>query len=343
MHGALQPDALSADLFDTLELRYVDGLQHSHWDRELFEQLRDGKLACVHVTTAIWEDARETLRTIAAWNRRFREYSDLIAHGRSGPEILEVAVGGRTAVVLGFQNTSPFEHDLGLVQIFHDLGVRIAQLTYNTANNVGSSCYEPTDCGLTRFGRNVVREMNRVGMVVDVSHCGKRTIRDAIEHSERPVAITHANPAAKWLHPRNKSDDLLRALAAADGILGCAPYPPLTGGEATGREWAQAVAYAVDLMGIDHVGIGTDSSHKWSYDDLLYIRMGHWNEEIDYGAGSPDKPGWQPWPAYFRNPADFPNLAKHLGEVGFSGPELQKLMGRNFLDFYADGFVPREA
>jgi microsomal dipeptidase-like Zn-dependent dipeptidase len=325
------------------ELGHFDALQHSNWDRELLQQLRDGNLACVHVTTAIWEDARETLRTIAAWNRRFREHADLIAKARSGREIVDVAASGRTAIVLGFQNASPFEQDLGLVEIFHDVGVRIVQLTYNTANHVGSSCYEPGDCGVTRFGRNLIREMNRVGVLIDLSHCGERTSLDAIGHSERPVAITHANPAACWPHERNKSDAVLRALADAGGVLGCAPYPHLTGDAQTGREWAEGVAYAVELMGIDHVGIGTDSSHGWSYEYLLYIRMGHWTEEVNYGAGSPEKPDWQPWPAYFSTPADFPNLARSLEDVGFSGPDLQKLMAGNWLRLYDDGFVPHEA
>lgn len=319
---------------------YVDALQISNWNRELLQQLRDGNLACVHATAAVWEDARETLRAIAAWNRRFREHADLIAPARSGDQIRGVAASGRTAIVLGFQNASPFEQDLGLVEIFHDVGVRIVQLTYNTANHVGSSCYETADCGLTRFGKHVVREMNRVGMVVDLSHCGDRTAVDAIGHSERPVAITHANLAARWAHPRNKSAELLRALAQAGGVLGCSPYVHLTGGEVTGREWAEGVADAVELMGIDHVGIGTDSSHGWSYEYLLYLRMGHWTHEVDYGAGSADKAGWQPWPAYFRTPADFPNLARSLEDVGFSGRELEQLMGENWLRLYEAGFTP---
>jgi microsomal dipeptidase-like Zn-dependent dipeptidase len=184
--------------------------------------------------------------------------------------------------------------------------------------------------------------MNRVGMIVDLSHCGERTTLDAIERSARPVAITHANPLAKHQHPRNKSDEVLRALAASGGVLGCAPFPHLTGYDETGRRWAEMVAYAVEMMGIDHVGIGTDSSHKWSYDDLLYIRMGHWTEEVDYGPGSPDKADWQPWPAYFRTPADFPNLAKLLAEIGFSETELEKLMGGNWLRAFDEGFSPAE-
>lgn len=320
---------------------FVDGLQCSHWDRELLQQWRDGNLACVHVTVAIWEGTRDALRQVSQWNRWFREFSDLVAPARSFQDIVDVAASSRTAVILGFQNMSPFEDDLGMVEIFHDLGVRIAQMTYNIQNHVGASCYDPTDGGLTRFGRYVIREMNRVGMIVDLSHCGDRTNLDAIEYSERPVIASHANPAGKWPHPRNMSDDILRALADKGGLLGCAPYPHLTGGvEVTGRQWAEGVAYAVDLMGIDHVGIGSDSCHKMDYEDLMHIRMGYWSHEVQYGAGTPDQADWLPWPAYFRDPSYFPNLESSLAEVGFSPEERQKIMGHNLLRLYADGFQP---
>ncbi|MGI9136750.1 MAG: membrane dipeptidase [Candidatus Nanopelagicales bacterium] len=342
MHGnSLAPSATSADL-DITRYGYVDALQYSNWDRELLLQWRTGNIACVHVTVAIWEGTRDTMRTIGRWNRRFREHSDLIAPARTAEEIMQVAASGRTAVVLGFQNGSPFEDDLSTVELFHDMGVRIGQLTYNIANHIGSSCYEPIDAGLTRFGKHVVKEMNRVGMIVDLSHVGKLTTLDAIQHSERPVMVSHGNPDAVWPHARNLSDDLLRELSAHGGLLGCAPYPHLTGGdEVSGRQWAEGVAHAVTVMGIDHVGIGTDSSHKWTDEDLHHIRMGHWTHEMNYGAGSPDKPGWLPWPQFFRTPEDFPGLADSLAAVGFDEAERNKLMGGNLIRLYAAGFSPR--
>jgi microsomal dipeptidase-like Zn-dependent dipeptidase len=321
---------------------YVDALQCSNWDRALLEQWQAGGLGCVHVTTSIWDGARETLRTIARWKRRFRDDSDIIAQARTVDDIHTIAASGRTAVILGFQNTSPFEDDLGMVEIFHDLGVRVAQLTYNIANYVGSSCYEPVDGGLTRFGKNVIREMNRIGMIVDLSHTGPITSMQAITASERPVMASHANAAAVWRHPRNLSDELLRALADRGGIIGCAPYPHLTGGdEVTGRQWAEGVAHCVEVMGIDHVAIGTDSSHHFSDDDLRFIREGYWTHEPNFGAGSPDKPGWLPWPAFFRTPADFANFDTVLSEVGFDDAERAKIMGGNLMRFYGEGFNPQ--
>lgn len=344
MHGKAVSTTETESTLDITRFGYVDALQCSNWDRSLLEQWRAGNLACVHVTTSIWDGARETMRTLARWNRQFREDADIIAPARSVEDILEVASSGRTAVILGFQNTSPFEDDLGMVEIFHDLGIRVAQLTYNIANYVGSSCYEPVDGGLTRFGRNVIQEMNRVGMIVDLSHTGPTTSLQAIEASERPVMASHANAAAMWPHPRNLSDELLRVLAQHGGVLGCAPYPHLTGGdEVSGRQWAEGVAHAVEVMGIDHVAIGTDSSHHFSDDDLRFIREGYWTHEANYGAGSPDKPGWLPWPAFFKTPADFGNFDIVLNDVGFDATDRAKIMGGNLMRLYANGFAPESA
>ena len=157
MHGTAVSATEAGNSQDSGRRIYVDALQCSNWDRALLEQWQAGGLGCVHVTTSIWDGARETLRTIARWKRRFRDDSDIIAQARTVDDIHTIAASGRTAVILGFQNTSPFEDDLGMVEIFHDLGVRVAQLTYNIANYVGSSCYEPVDGGLTRFGKNVIR------------------------------------------------------------------------------------------------------------------------------------------------------------------------------------------
>src|SRR5690606_28107657 len=145
--------------------------------------------------------------------------------------IEEAAASGRTAVILGFQNSSPFESDLDLVGAFHDAGVRIAQLTYNTQNSAGAGCWEAENAGLSRtYGKNLIKEMNEVGMLVDVSHCNERTVLEAFEASEKPVAITHANPIEVVgtdveLPFRNKSNHVLKKMAAQGGVIGLSMYP----------------------------------------------------------------------------------------------------------------------
>jgi microsomal dipeptidase-like Zn-dependent dipeptidase len=301
-----------------------------------------GGITCASCTLVLWENARETLGIIGTWHRRFREHADLIMPVRTGADVLAAKNANKVGIVLSFQNASPFEDDLALVQVFHELGVRIVQLTYNIQNHIGASCYEPRDSGLTRYGKFVIREMNRVGMMIDCSHVGERTTLDTIEHSARPVAITHANPSFFHDHPRNKSNDVLRQLARRGGVLGLTPYPHLTGGDEMSLEsWCEMAAKTVELMGIDHVGIGSDASRKWS-DEFLnrWIRMGRWTHIPDYGAGSAEQSGWMNWPKFFETPADFPNLTEGLKNVGFLHADVAKIIGGNWLRVFTEGFVP---
>ena len=162
---------------------------------------------------------------IEKWNRRFERFSELIFHGKYAEDVKLARETNRTAIFFGFQNPSPIEDDIGLVEIVHTLGVRFMQLTYNNQSLLATGCYEVEDCGVTRMGREVIAEMNRVGLVVDMSHSAERSTLEAIEISSRPIAITHANPS--FWHPalRNKSNTVLKALAESGGMLGLSLYP----------------------------------------------------------------------------------------------------------------------
>jgi membrane dipeptidase len=317
-----------------------DGLQYSDWNRGVFEGWREGGIACVHVTTVIWENARETLDEIGKWSRLFRAHDDLIFHARTPEDVANAGSDDRVGVILGFQNASPFEDSLDFVQIFHALGVRVVQLTYNNQNLLGGSCYEDSDSGLSRFGRLVVGEMNRLGMVIDLSHVGDRTALDAISVSERPVAVTHAN--AKWFrdHPRNKSSEVLAAVAAGGGVVGAAPYPHLTPDGTTLESWAAMVARLVEELGVEHVAIGSDVSENLSNAYLDWIRMGRWTHARDYGAGTSAHPHWAPWPSWFQGPADFVRLLEGLSKVGLSDEDVAAVAGGNWRRFFGEAFAP---
>ncbi len=145
--------------------------------------------------------------------------------GKTAADLKLARETGRTAIFFGSQNPSCIEDDIGLVEILHTLGLRFMQLTYNNQSLLATGCYEADDTGLTRMGREVVSEMNRVGLVVDMSHSAERSTLDAIDHSSRPIAVTHANPS--FWHPalRNKSNDVLKALGDSGGMLGFSIYP----------------------------------------------------------------------------------------------------------------------
>jgi membrane dipeptidase len=312
----------------------VDALQCSRWTRVRFEEWRRGGLDCVHVTLAIWEDARETLRVVGQWERFFREHADIIAPARSVADVRAAKEAGKTAVMLGVQNTSPFEDDLDLVSAFHAAGVRIAQLTYNVQNLVGGGCWEDPDPGISGYyGRNIIAEMNRVGMLIDLSHCGERTCLEAIELSEAPVAITHGNPAAfvggaVELAARNRSNEVLQALAERGGVIGLSTYPRLApdGNDCTLARFCEMVAWTVELVGIEHVGIGTDLYLGHDPSILGWWRKGRWSREVAIPlSGLPVFPDWM------QSPADFDNFATGLAQQGLTENEIHQVLGDNWI------------
>jgi Zn-dependent dipeptidase, microsomal dipeptidase homolog len=276
------------------DLLTVDGLQYSNWSREIFQQMREGGVDAVHATLVYHETCRETLQRLGEWNRRFEDFSDLIMPVREAGDIERARHAGKTGIFLGAQNCSPIEDDIDLVAIMRQLGLLIMQLTYNNQSLLACGCYEAEDSGITRFGRQVIAEMNRVGMVIDMSHSAERSTLEAIELSQRPVIISHANPNS--FHParRNKSDKVLRAIAECDGLLGFSAYPfhLKNGSDCTLEDYCDMIANTADLMGIEHIAIGTDLCQDQPTSILEWMRNGRWSKQMDYGEGSQSNAGW---------------------------------------------------
>lgn len=178
---------------------FIDALQYNNWSEEIFQQIQDGGLSAIHVTICYHEDFDEMLQNVNDWNDRFELYADKIFLGRTASDVRKAQKEGRTAIFFGFQNCSPIEDDIELVEACYELGARFMQLTYNNQSLLATGCYEQNDSGVTRMGRQVIKEMNRVGLVVDMSHSAERSTLDAIEISERPIVISHANPS--FWHP----------------------------------------------------------------------------------------------------------------------------------------------
>lgn len=313
----------------------VDGLNCSRFDREVFEELRDGGMSCVTTCLGFWEDAVESLDALGRFRDVVRANSDLVAVGRTGAEIEQIIASGRCALIVGYQNTNALSGRIRFVELFAELGVRVMQLTYNNQNEYGGSCYEPNDSGISRAGRELVGEFNRVGILIDLSHVGERTSRDVIAISEAPVAVTHANPSELIPHLRNKSNALIRELAAKGGVIGLATYANICGDyTATPEKWSEIVAYAVDVAGIDHIAIGTDHGRNVTMADLEWMRMGRWSRVVNYGAGSAARPGKVPEPEWINNMRTFGVIAEALERRGFKRPEVEAIMGGNWIRLY---------
>lgn len=320
----------------------IDALQYSNWSERIFREMNEGGVSAVHATVCYHETFRETASNLAAWNRRFERHADRILPGRSAADVLRARAEGRTAIILGFQNCSPIEDDIGLIEVCHQLGVRFMQLSYNNQSLLAAGCYEAEDAGITRMGRQAIREMNRVGLVIDMSHSGERSTLQAIALSERPIAITHANPAA-W-HPalRNKSDDVLKALAASGGMLGFSLYPHhLKDGPACSLEsFSAMVARTAETMGCDHIGLGSDLCQDQPDSVVHWMRNGRWSRDTDYGEGSAERAGFPPQPPWFRSNRDFRGIAAALRRTGFAAAEVAQIMGGNWLRFFERSFGP---
>ncbi|MEW9919245.1 membrane dipeptidase [Marimonas sp. MJW-29] len=321
----------------------IDNLQYANFSPKVFAQMREGGVDAVHVTIAYHESFREMVLNLESWNRWFEDHPNLIFKGTSAACVRRAQAEGRTAIFFGFQNPSPIEDDIGLVEICHQLGIRFMQLTYNNQSLLATGCYEDEDTGLTRMGKQVVREMNRVGMVVDMSHSAERSTLEAIAHSTRPIAITHANP--HWWHPalRNKSDTVLKALTGAGGMLGFSIYPHhLAGGSnCTLERFCAMIADAADRYGAEHLGIGTDLCQDQPDSVVEWMRVGRWSKVIDYGEGSASNAGFPPMPVWFSDNRDFGNIRKGLEAVGMAPAEIDGIMGGNWLRFYEESFGPQ--
>jgi microsomal dipeptidase-like Zn-dependent dipeptidase len=296
----------------------IDGLQCGHFTRESFEELRRGEVGCVTVTCGFWEGAVETMDLVGRWRAMARRDADLIRLVRTAAGIREAAADGRVAVLLGSQNAELLDGRIAFVELFAEMGIRVIQLTYNNQNALGGSCYETEDSGLARFGREVVREMNRAGILVDLSHVGNRTTLDAIRHSQQPVAITHANADRLFPHKRNKTDDVLHALRDNGGVIGCATYRNITGDEfcRSVEAWCGMVA-------------------RTDYD---WMRMGRWTRGTDGGAGPLNSEGRVPPADWFTEIHHIGRIPAGLKSVGFNNDEIAKLTHGNWLRLYAAVF-----
>ena len=315
----------SADLHR--ELTVFDGLIVANFGREVFEDMRRGGLTAANCTCSIWEGFKATMDNVVRWKGWFREHGDLITQVRASADIARAKREGKTGIVLGWQNLTGIEDQIGYLQLFKELGVGIMQIAYNTQNLVGTGCYEKRDGGLSDFGHEVIAEMNRVGILCDLSHVGAKTSEDVIKASRKPVAYTHCLPSALKAHPRNKSDEQLRFIAERGGFVGVTMFPPFLrrGTDSTVDDYVEAIEYVIKLCGEDQVGFGTDFTQgydrkffEWITHDKGYARkLTEFGDIIN--------------PAGIREIKDYPNLTAAMQKRGWNESRIRKVMGENWV------------
>lgn len=308
-----------------------DGLNVCNWSREIFEEWRRGGITGVSCTCGLWENFRDSIARIVEWNHHFGENADLIQQAHSTGDIYRAKKEGKTAVVLSWQNTAGIEDRIDYLQIFAKLGVKIMQLTYNTQNYSGAGYTELNDGGLTGFGREVVDEMTRVGIVCDLSHVGPRTTADVIAYAKAPPCFSHVLPAGMKAVARNKSDDLLRALGERGGMIGLSQFGPFMhkGNESTIDDYVAALDYVIGLAGEDNVGVGSDASQghgrpsafmEWCNRDKGYARV-----LTPYGTDKVVKP--------LGPLADRAKLGDAMARAGWPERRMRKVLGENWMRY----------
>ncbi len=316
----------------------IDNLQYCNWSRKVFEINRDAGLDAVHVTIVYHEDYDELLIEIKKWQKLLNNNSDLIFFGKTYNDIEKAKKEKKTAIFFGFQNCSPIEDDVGLIEKVHELGCRFMQLTYNNQSLLATGCYEKIDGGVTNFGKEAIKEMNRVGIVIDMSHSAEKSTFDAIELSQKPIAITHANPTFWHAARRNKSNELLKALGESGGMLGLSLYPHhlKDNTNCTLESFCEMTARTAELMNVKNLGIGSDLCLNQPDEIVEWMRNGTWSKNKSYGEGSKNKPGFPKQPKWFEDARGFKNLEIGLRKVGFSLDETNDILGNNWFNFYKD-------
>lgn len=308
-------------------LTVMDGLIISDFGPEIFAEMRRGGITAANCTCCIWEGFTGTMRNIMQWQGWFRDHAALITQAKTTADIRRAKAEGKTGIILGWQNLSGMEDQIGYLGLFKELGVGIMQMAYNTQNLSCTGCYETKDGGLSDFGREVVAEMNRLGILCDLSHVGPVSGRDVIEASRQPVAYSHCLPAGLKPHPRNKTDEELRFIVEHGGFVGVTMFTPFLarGVDATVDDYVEAMDYVINLCGEDRVGYGTDFTQGFEqpFFDWITHDKGYARRLTDFGT--------------IRNPAGLDTIGQTgaltaaMLRRGWSEARIERVMGENWL------------
>jgi membrane dipeptidase len=282
------------------------------------------------------------LRDLEAWNQRVESEPDKYVLARSADDFEHAHANGKLAVFLGFQNTTMIGSSMRNLDDLYQAGTRWIQLTYNSRNLIGDGCTERTNAGLSDFGIEVVERMNELGVLVDLSHCGRQTTLDAILFSDPGPCFTHTMCEALYpSHPRAKTDQQIRAMADKGGVMGVVALGylvgPDPGGETTIESYVDHIDHIVQIAGIDHVGVASDFivegiSSSATREDWYEPRL------ISFKPSYQVR--WPPWIPELDSPDRYKSVAEVLDQRGYSSGDIEKVLGLNWMRYYRDVLKP---
>ncbi len=292
-------------------------------DLSLLHEWRDSSVDYVSINVGFdVMDWRQTLATLAAYRRWLEIQDDSFALAANMADVLTAKQDGKLAISFDIEGMNALNGRLDMVGVYHALGVRQMLFAYNLNNDAAGGCHD-SDIGLTEFGRAIVHEMNRLGMIVDCSHASFRTTMDIMAESSKPAVFSHSNPTGVWEHERNISDEQIKACASTGGVVGINGMGIFLGdNDISDETLIRHICYVADLVGAEHVGLGFDYSPKLDVDigTILQSRPDYWPSGQQY-----DTPGIK-----HAGPKQLPGLIGGLKERGFSDSDVRGIMGDNF-------------
>jgi membrane dipeptidase len=314
------------------------------------QDVRDSGITCVHTTilpvgsTPPDSAFTQAVIGIGEYEREIDRHPDVFARIRRAADIAAAKQAGRTGILYGFQDAVAFETDLSRLDELYRLGIRVVQVTYNRRNLLGDGCLEPANAGLSKSGVEAVGKMNELGILVDLSHCGRQTAADAIRASTKPVAFTHTGCAALNDHPRNRTDAELRAVAEKGGVSGVYFMPFLSEGrQPTAADIIRHLEHMIDVAGEDHVSLGTDGGVSAEVVDdefrKIFAEFVQRRREAGIGAPGETETGFL-FANELNTPRRFETLADMLSKRGHSDARLEKILGANLVRVFSETWKP---
>ena len=321
----------------------IDGIIIArNWDEDSFAALKKSGYTGFNASIDSGNLVRG-LKNLGGWNQILKENPDKLLLATSADSFSQAKSEGKVAVLLGFQNTTMLEGSVSNMDLLYQAGTRWMQLTYNHRNLLGDGCTERTNAGLSDFGISVVERMNELGIAIDLSHCGPQTTDDGIAFSNAPVSINHSMCESLHRdHPRAKTDEQIRTMADKGGIIGIISLGymigPNLGTDTTLETYVDHVAHAVNVGGIDHVGLAADFAIQGlratgaNYRNWYVPRLKRFKPSY--------KVQWPPWIPELDTTDRYRHVARILDQRGFSTGDIEKILGQNWMRFYRETLKP---
>ncbi len=317
----------------------IDGLIIPRgWNEESFKALDQSGYTGFGASLASG-NLNVALASLAEWQKRIKDNPDKLLLATSADDFIRAKKENKTAAFLGFQNATMIEKSIDNIDKLYDAGTRWIQLTYNQRNLLGDGSTERTNSGLSDFGLEALARMNELGIMIDLSHCGRQTTNEGIEFSTSGACFNHSMCEALYKdHPRAKTDDQIKAMAAKGGVIGiiCLGYMigPDLGTKTTLETYVDHIDHAVNIAGIEHVGVAADfaiqgleatgaTRENWYVPRLTRFKPSY-------------KVQWPPWIPELDKPDRYLQVAKVLDKRGYSTGDIEKILGLNWLRYFKD-------